>query len=149
MTQKTWLPSQKEIEASRKWHSVDASSKPLGRLATQIAVYLMGKHKKIYTPSFDCGDFVVVTNASKIKLTGAKAEQKFYFRHSGYAGGAKVIPFQRQMSKDPTKVIHLAVKRMLGVNRLRAKRLKRLKVFAGEQSQFLQTKKTESKKEVK
>jgi large subunit ribosomal protein L13 len=141
MTQKTWLPSQKEIDASRKWHMLDASGKILGRLATQIAVYLMGKHKKIYTPSFDCGDFVVVINAAKIKLTGKKEEQKYYFKHSGYAGGAKEIPFKRQMEKDPTKVISLAVKRMLDDNKLRARRLKRLKVFAGEQSQFLQTKK--------
>lgn len=145
MVQKTWLPSKKEIEAHRKWHLLDASSKPLGRLATQIACYLMGKHKKIYTPSFDCGDFVVVINASKVRLTGKKAEQKFYFRHSGYAGGAKTIPFARQMEKDPTKVVHLAVKRMLDDNKLRARRLKRLRVFAGEQSQFLKTKKTTDK----
>lgn len=140
MKQKTYIPAKREIDLSRKWHLIDASGKPLGRIATRIAVYLIGKHKKIFTPFLDCGDFVVVINAGKVKLTGKKEEQKFYFRHSGYAGGAKVIPFKRQMEKDPAKVIRLAVKRMLGDNKLRDKRLKRLKIFAGEQTQF----KTES-----
>lgn len=136
MTQKTWLPLKTEAEASRKWHYIDAQGVVLGRLATKAAGLLMGKHKRTYTPAVDCGDFVVVTNAAGIKLTGRKAEQKFYFRHSGYNDGAKMIPFLRQMSNDPTKVIHLAVKRMLDSNRLRAHRLKRLRVFAGPESTF-------------
>jgi large subunit ribosomal protein L13 len=136
MNQKTWLPSKREIDASRKWHLIDAADAPLGRVASRIANYLMGKNKKIYTPHFDCGDFVVVINAAKVKLTGKKPEQKFYFRHSGFAGGAKVIPFKRQLESDPTKIIRLAVKRMLAANKLRDRRLKRLKIFASEQTQF-------------
>lgn len=136
MTDKTWLPSRREIDAQRKWRLIDASDIPLGRTASRIANYLMGKNKKIYTPSFDCGDFVVVINASKVKLTGRKTEQKFYFRHSGYASGAKIIPFKRQMERDPKKVIRLAVKRMLAPNKLRDRRLKRLKIFEGEQTKF-------------
>jgi large subunit ribosomal protein L13 len=96
----------------------------------------MGKGKRIYTPSADCGDFVVITNASRIKLTGNKIEQKFYFRHSGYANGAKVIPVKRQMENDPTKVVRLAVRRMLGVNRLRDRRLKRLKIYPQATHEF-------------
>jgi len=136
MTQKTTLPKKEDIEKNRKWHFIDASGQVLGRLATRAASLLIGKHKRFYTPSLDCGDFVVVTNAAKIKLTGNKTEQKFYFRHSGYARGARVIPFKRQMEKDPTKVVRLAVKRMLNSNKLRDRRLKRLKIFAKEQSKF-------------
>ncbi|NLO91918.1 MAG: 50S ribosomal protein L13 [Elusimicrobia bacterium] len=134
MSQKTWLPLKTEAEASRKWHHLDANGAVLGRLATQIAKLLVGKHKRTYTPSVDCGDFVVVTNSDGVKLTGSKAEQKFYFRHSGYNDGAKMIPFRRQMERDSTKVIHLAVKRMLDSNHLRARRMKRLKVFTGAES---------------
>lgn len=134
MSQKTWLPLKTEAEASRKWHHLDANGAVLGRLATQIAKLLAGKHKRTYTPSVDCGDFVVVTNSDGVKLTGSKAEQKFYFRHSGYNDGAKMIPFRRQMERDSTKVIHLAVKRMLDSNHLRARRMKRLKVFTGAES---------------
>lgn len=133
---KTYLPSVAEAEADRKWHHVDASGKTLGRLSTQLAVWLMGKHKRTFTPHMDCGDFVVVTNASKIKVTGNKAEEKVYFSHSGYAKGAKEVPFKRQMAKDPTKVIELAVYRMLDENKLRAKRMKRLRIFANEEHSF-------------
>ena len=133
---KTFLPSVKEVETSRKWHHIDASGQPLGRLATQIAVLLMGKHKRTYTPNMDCGDFVVVTNAAKVTFTGNKLEQKVYFSHSGYAKGGKETPLKRQMEKDPTRVIELAVKRMLDVNRLRAPRMKRLRLFAGEEHAF-------------
>ena len=133
---KTFLPSVKEVETTRKWHHIDASGQTLGRLATQIAVLLMGKHKRTYTPSMDCGDFVVVTNAAKIAVTGNKLEQKIYFTHSGYAKGGKETPLKRQMEKDPTRVIELAVKRMLDVNRLRAPRMKRLRLYAGEEHDF-------------
>lgn len=133
---KTYLPSVKEVEATRKWHHIDASGKTLGRLATQLAVYLMGKHKPTFTPNMDCGDFVVVTNASKIKVSGNKATEKIYFSHSGYAKGGKETSFEMLMAKDPTKVIEKAVYRMLDDNKLRARRMKRLRVFANEEHSF-------------
>ena len=136
MIQKTTLPSAKEVDTTRKWHYFDATEQILGRLASKIAILLIGKHKRTYTPTMDGGDFVVVTNVAKIKVTGNKEEDKFYFRHSGYAAGAKTIPYKRQMEKDPTKVLELAVKRMLGSNKLRHGRLKRLKMFVGEQDQY-------------
>lgn len=133
---KTYLPSVKEVEATRKWHHIDANGKTLGRLATQLAVYLMGKHKPTFTPNIDCGDFVVVTNASKIKVSGNKATEKIYFSHSGYAKGGKETSFEMLMAKDPTKVIEKAVYRMLDDNKLRARRMKRLRVFANEEHSF-------------
>ena len=133
---KTYLPSVKEVEATRKWHHIDANGKTLGRLATQLAVYLMGKHKPTWTPNIDCGDFVVVTNASKIKVSGNKATEKVYFSHSGYAKGGKETSFEMLMAKDPTKVIEKAVYRMLDDNKLRARRMKRLRVFANEEHSF-------------
>jgi large subunit ribosomal protein L13 len=136
MIQKTTLPELKKVEAERKWHFLDAKDQVLGRLSTRVAVLLAGKHKRTYTPSMDCGDFVVVTNASKVRLTGSKPEEKFYFRHSGYAGGAKTIPYKRQMENDPTKVVMLAVKRMLDDNKLRARRMKRLKIYPGAEHGF-------------
>ena len=136
MIQKTTLPSVNDVEKTRKWHFFDANGQILGRLASKIAILLIGKHKRTYTPNMDCGDFVVVTNAAKIKITGNKLEDKFYFRHSGYAGGAKVIPYKRQIENDPTKVLDLAVRRMLDANRLRDRRMKRLNIFTGEQTQF-------------
>ena len=136
MIQKTTLPKIKDVQKNREWHHMDATDKVLGRLATKAASLLIGKHRAYFTPSIDCGDFVVVTNAAKVRVTGNKMEDKFYFRHSGYAGGAKTVPFKRQLEKDPTKVVYLAVKRMLAANRLRDKRLKRLRIFPGEQTQF-------------
>jgi len=133
---KTFLPSVKEVETTRKWHHIDATGQTLGRLATQIAVLLMGKHKRTYTPHMDCGDFVVVTNAGKVKLTGNKMEQKVYFSHSGYAKGAKETPVKRVLEKNPTRGLELAVKRMLDENKLRAPRMKRLRLFAGEEHSF-------------
>ena len=133
---KTYLPSVKEVEATRKWHHIDANGKTLGRLATQLAVYLMGKHKPTFTPNMDCGDFVVVTNASKIKVSGNKATEKIYFSHSGYAKGGKETTYEMLMAKDPTKVIEKAVYRMLDDNKLRARRMKRLRVFANEEHSF-------------
>lgn len=136
MTQKTYLPQKNELEKSRKWHFIDATDQILGRLSTKIANLLMGKHKKEFTPHMDCGDFVVVTNSDKVKITGNKAEHKFYFRHSGYANGAKIIPYKRQMENDSTKVIYLAVRRMLDDNKLRDRRLKRLKIYKSQQKDF-------------
>ncbi len=115
---------------------MDATDQILGRLSTKIAVLLMGKHKRDYATNVDCGDFVVVTNTDKVRITGNKAVDKFYFRHSGYAAGAKTIPYKRQMENDSTKVLELAVRRMLDDNRLRDKRMKRLRIFTGAQTQF-------------
>ncbi len=145
---KTFLPSVKEVENSREWHKFDASKQPLGRIASEVAKLLMGKHKAFFTPHMDCGDYVVITNSDKLKLTGKKIEQKYYFRHSGYASGAKEVPVKRQLGKDSRKVVELAVKRMLNDNKLRAKRMKRLKVFVGEDTKFtgrFNAKKTEAK----
>ena len=133
---KTFLPSVKEAETTRRWHKIDASGKTLGRLATQAAVLLMGKHKRTYTPHMDLGDFVVVTNCSKLKVTGNKATQKVYFSHSGYAKGGKTLPFARQCEKDPSVVLETAVKKMLDPNKLRAPRMKRLKLFNGDTAEF-------------
>ncbi|MGB2578367.1 large subunit ribosomal protein L13 [Elusimicrobium simillimum] len=133
---KTFLPSVKEVETTRQWHHIDAAGKTLGRISTEIAVLLMGKHKRTYTPHMDCGDFVVVTNVGQIKVTGNKAEQKVYFSHSGYAKGAKETPYKRQFEKDPTVILELSVKRMLDENKLRAPRMKRLKMYAGAEHAF-------------
>lgn len=134
---KTFLPSVKEVETTRKWHHIDAAGQTLGRLSTKIAVLLMGKHKRTFTPNMDCGDFVVITNASKIVVTGNKMEDRIYFSHSGYAKGAKETPMKRQFEKDPTKVIELSVKRMLDTNKLRAPRMKRLRLFANAEHTFM------------
>jgi len=111
----------------RKTHTINASGKILGRLSTEIAILLRGKNKPNFVPYLDMGDFVVVKNVNKIKLTGKKAEQKKYYRHSGYLGGLKEIPFKKIFEKDPTLVLKKAVFGMLPKNRLRAKMIKRLK----------------------
>ena len=119
----------KDVE--KKWYVVDASGKVLGRLANRIAVVLMGKHKPIYTPHVDTGDYVIVVNADKVVLTGKKLDQKKYYRHSGYPGGLKEITARQMFEKHPEKVVYLAVKRMLPKNKLGRKMLKKLKVYAG------------------
>lgn len=128
---KTFLPQKSEID--RKWWLVDADGIVLGRLATKIADVLRGKDKPLFTPFFDTGDFVVVINAKKIKLTGRKEEQKKYYRHSGYFGGIKEISFERMMATHPERVIVHAVKGMLPKNKLNRKILKKLKVYAGSE----------------
>ena len=124
--------STKASDIKREWHVIDASDKVLGKLATQVAGLLMGKHKPIFTRHLDTGDFVVVINAEKVCFTGNKVKQKFYYRHSGYPGGLKSISLERMMQEHPTRVIEYAVKGMLPHNRLEAKMLKRLRVFVGE-----------------
>lgn len=124
---KSYYPKASEIK--RNWHLIDATDKVLGRLSTQIAGILLGKHKPYYTRGVDCGDFVVVINSSKIKFTGKKLQQKIYFHHSGYVRGDKYIPLEKLFSKDPSKVLYLAVKGMLPKNKLRKKLLKRLKIY--------------------
>jgi len=126
---KTYTPSAKEIE--RRWWLVDAANVPLGRLASQVARLLRGKHKPIYTPHLDTGDYVVVVNASRVRLTGKKADEKTYFRHSGYMGGEKHIPFRRMLDKQPERVIELAVKGMLPKTKLGRQMKRKLKVYGG------------------
>jgi large subunit ribosomal protein L13 len=125
----TWHP--KEAEIQRDWLLVDAQGEILGRLATQIAHLLRGKHKPTFSPHVDGGDFVVVVNASGVQLTGRKDQQKVYYRHTGYPGGLKETPYRIMLAKHPQRVIKLAVKGMLPKNRLGRKLLKKLYVYGG------------------
>jgi len=127
---RTYSPKQGDIE--REWFLVDAQDKTLGRLASEIAKILRGKHKPIFTPHVDCGDFVIVVNADKVRLTGRKADQKMYYRHSGYPGGLREIPWREMMEKHPERVIELAVRGMLPHNSLGRKMFKKLKVYASD-----------------
>ena len=127
---KTYSPKASDIK--REWHVLDASGKVLGRLATQIAGLLMGKHKPIFSRHMDTGDYVVIINAEKVSVTGNKVKQKLYYRHSGYPGGLKSTSLERMMQTHPTRVIEHAVKGMLPHNRLRARMMKRLRVYVGE-----------------
>ena len=126
---KTYTPKAKDIE--RRWWLIDAEGKTLGRLATRVAGILRGKHKPMYTPHLDVGDYVVVINAEKVALTGRKADQKTYFTHSGFMGHEKHIPFRRMIERHPDRVIELAVKGMLPKNKLGQHMRKKLKVYAG------------------
>ena len=124
--------STKASDIEHEWHVIDASDKVLGRLATQVASLLMGKHKPILHRHLDVGDFVVVINAEKVRVTGNKAKQKLYYRHSGYPGGLKSISLERMLETHPTRVIEHAVKGMLPHTRLGAQMMKKLKVYAGD-----------------
>jgi large subunit ribosomal protein L13 len=126
---KTYTPKEHEID--RSWWLVDAEGKTLGRIATEIARLLRGKHKPSFTPHLDTGDYVVVVNASKVTLTGNKSEQKTYFTHSGFMGHERHIPFKTMMKKYPDRVIDLAVKGMLPKNTLGRKMREKLKIYAG------------------
>jgi large subunit ribosomal protein L13 len=121
----------KEAEVERAWHVVDAEGKTLGRLASQIAAILRGKHKPTYNPSVDTGDFVVVVNAEKIHVTGQRLDQKKYYTHSGYQGGLKEKTLRQMLETKPERVIYLAVRGMLPKNVLGRKMIKKLKVYAG------------------
>jgi large subunit ribosomal protein L13 len=123
--------SQKASEVQRDWYVVDAEGQVLGRLATQIATLLRGKHKPTFTPSLDGGDFVVVVNAEKIRVTGHKSEQKMYYRHSGYPGGLREIPYKEMLRKHPQRILYFAVKGMLPKNRMGRQLLKKLRIYAG------------------
>jgi large subunit ribosomal protein L13 len=123
--------SLKAGEIDKAWQVVDADGQTLGRLATQVAVLLQGKHKPTYSPHLDMGDFVVVVNASRIKVTGNKLEDKLYYRHTGYVGGLKETPLKDMLDKHPDRVIELAVKGMLPRNKLARHLLRHLKVYAG------------------
>ena len=124
--------SAKVSEIKREWHVIDASDKILGKLATQAARLLMGKHKPMFSRNLDVGDFVVVINAEKVRVTGNKAKQKVYYRHSGYAGGLKSITLEKLMQTNPTRVIEHAVKGMVPHTRLGANMMKKLKVYVGD-----------------
>jgi len=115
----------------RKWWLVDAEGIILGRLATKVATVLRGKDKPAYTPFFDNGDFVVIINADKIKVTGNKEDQKIYYHHSGFMGGIKEVGYRRMMNTHPERIIRAAVRGMLPKNRLNRKILKKLKIYAG------------------
>lgn len=126
---KTYFANSENIE--QKWYVVDASGKVLGRLASQIAKILRGKHKPEFTPHADAGDYVIVVNADQIKVTGNKETDKVYYSHSGYPGGIKAVTFDKMMQKDATRVIEIAVKGMMPKNPLGRDMLRKLKVYAG------------------
>lgn len=126
---KTFVAKEHEIE--KKWYSIDAEGKTLGRLASEIATLLRGKHKPIFTPHMDAGDYVVVVNAAKVVLTGEKLEKKVYYRHSGYVGGLKKTTAKEMLQKRPENLIRLAVKGMLPKNSLGRRQLAKLKIYAG------------------
>ena len=128
---KTYAPKIKEIE--RKWHVIDANGQTLGRLSVQIARLLMGKHKAMFANNIDTGDFVVVTNAAKVRVTGKKLKEKSYYRFSGYPGGIRSISLGEMLQKHPTRAVEHAVKGMLPGGRLGRAMYKKLKVYAGDE----------------
>ena len=126
---KTYMPNPSQVE--RKWYVVDAEGQTLGRLASEVAKVLRGKNKAIYTPHADCGDYVIVVNAEKIKVTGKKLDQKIYYHHSDYVGGMKEQTLKEKLAKKPEDVIYLAVKGMLPKGPLGRQMIKKLHVYAG------------------
>lgn len=134
MTTKTKATKTSEIK--RSWYLIDAKGKILGRLATKVATLLMGKGKPYFVGYLDCGDYVVVVNAAKVEVSGRKKKQKIYYRHSGYPGGFRQTTFEEQMKRDPRKVIRHAISGMLPKNKLRDKRLARLKIFVDNQHPY-------------
>lgn len=125
--------SAKPETVERDWYVVDATDKTLGRLATEIARRLRGKHKPIYTPHVDTGDYIVVINAEKVKVTGRKSTDKVYYHHTGFPGGIKGITFEKLIDKKPQQVIELAVKGMLPRNSLGRAMMRKLKIYAGSE----------------
>lgn len=130
----TFWPKQKEIK--RDWHLIDAKERILGRLASEIAVFLVGKNKPCFSPHLDCGDYAVVINAEKVRLTGRKEKEKKYYRHSGYPGGLKIETPKDLREKAPEEILKRAVLGMLPKNRLTKERIKRLKAVVGERNPF-------------
>jgi large subunit ribosomal protein L13 len=124
--------TQKQAEIERDWYVVDAQGETLGRLASRIAPILKGKHKPSYTPHLDCGDFVIIVNAEKVRVTGRKLDQKFYHRHSGYPGGLRSTSLRDQLDKYPERVLQAAIRGMLPKNKLGRRMIKKLKVYAGD-----------------
>ena len=127
--EKTFVTKAQDIQ--REWYVVDAAGQTLGRLATRVATMLRGKHKPIFSPSVDTGDYIVIVNADKIHVTGRKMDQKIYYRHSRYPGGLREITLRNLLHKHPTRVIEYAVRGMLPKNRLGRQMIKKLKVYAG------------------
>lgn len=125
--------SAKAHEVKRDWYVIDASGKVLGRLATEIARRLRGKHKAEYTPHVDTGDYIIVTNAEKVTVTGRKYKEKIYYHHSGFPGGIKSIAFDKLQQKKPERIIELAVKGMLPKNSLGREMYRKLKVYIGNE----------------
>jgi len=123
--------SQKASEVSRQWYVIDGNGQTVGRLATQIATLLRGKHKPTFSPNIDGGDFVVIINAEKIQLIGKKQDQKMYYRHSNYPGGFKQVSYRRMLATHPDRIIRYAVKGMLPKTRLGRQQLIKLRVYAG------------------
>ena len=128
---KSYIAKAQEVE--KKWYVVDAAGKPLGRVASQVAIILRGKHKPTFTPNVDCGDFVIVINAEKVVLTGKKLDQKMLRKHSGYVGGLKEIPYREVLAKKPEFAFEEAVRRMLPSGVLGRQMLKKLKVYKGSE----------------
>ena len=126
---KTYVPKQGEV--TKKWHLIDAEGQVLGRVAVEAAKLLRGKHKPQYTPYLDCGDLVVIINAEKARITGRKAQQKTYYRHSGYPGGLKEASYAEMVAKHPTRAMMLAVKGMLPHNRLGRQLARHVRIYAG------------------
>ena len=127
----TYMPKTGDI--TRKWYVIDAAGKPLGRVATQVAVLLRGKHKPVFTPHVDCGDHVIVINCAQAVLTGKKLEQKFYYRHTGYIGHLKEIRYDKLMQIRPERAMQLAVKRMIPDTTQGRNAFMRLRAFAGSE----------------
>ncbi|MGB3632997.1 MAG: 50S ribosomal protein L13 [Rubrobacteraceae bacterium] len=126
---KSYMARPQEVE--RKWHVIDAEDKTLGRLASEIARILRGKNKPQYTPHIDTGDFVVVVNADRVKVSGRKAEQKLYRRHTGYPGGLRETSYEQMMDRKPTEILRKAVWGMIPKTRLGRQQFKKLKIYAG------------------
>ncbi len=127
---RTFIEKQADIE--REWYLVDAKGETLGRLASKVAPILKGKHKPTYTPYLDCGDFVIIINAEKVRVTGRKLDQVFYHHHSGYPGGLRSVSLREQLDRYPERVLQAAVRGMLPKNKLGRRMIKKLKVYAGD-----------------
>lgn len=133
MREKTWQPTSASIAADRKWYVVDAKDMILGRLAARVAHILRGKHKTTFVPHQDTGDYVIVLNADKIRVTGDRLDTKFYYRHSQFPGGFRQVSLRRMLETHPDRVIEFAVKGMLPHNRLGRQMFRKLKVYAGNE----------------
>ncbi len=127
----TFMKNPQDVE--RKWYIVDAADKPLGKVAAQAATILMGKHRPDYTPHVDCGDCVIITNASKVVLTGKKLTDKFYRHHTGHIGGLKEVPYGELLEKNPEKLVKIAIKGMLPKNKIANAAMTRIRVSAGQE----------------
>lgn len=126
---KTFIPKPGSVH--RQWYLMDAKDQVLGRFASKVASILMGKNKAVYSPSVDCGDFIIAVNADKIKLTGDKLNQKVYFYHTAHPGGARITPYKKLYQEKPQKMLQIAVKRMLPKNKLASRQILRLKIYKG------------------